>query len=101
MRKIDRLTVKYHGRIVGLISLTPDDKRLAFEYDPAWISEGFSISPLELPLRPGLFLANPTPLYGNFGISRTVCRMGMVVISFIRRCFVRGLMTEPLRPSRG
>lgn len=22
MRKIDRLTVKYHGRIVGLISLT-------------------------------------------------------------------------------
>lgn len=68
MRKIDRLTVKYHGRIVGLISLTPDDKRLAFEYDPSWISEGFSISPLELPLRPGLFLANPTPLYGNFGI---------------------------------
>ena len=34
MNKIDRLTVKYHGEIVGVISLTPDDKRLAFEYDP-------------------------------------------------------------------
>lgn len=68
MTKIDRLTVKYHGQVVGVISLTPDDKRLAFEYDAHWLAEGFSISPLELPLKPGLFLAKPTPLYGNFGI---------------------------------
>lgn len=68
MNKIDRLTVKYHGEVVGTISLTPDDKCLAFEYDPHWIAEGFSISPLELPLKSGLFLAKPTPLYGNFGI---------------------------------
>lgn len=68
MKKIDRLTVKYHNETVGVISLTPDDKRLAFEYNPRWLAEGFSISPLELPLKPGLFLANPTPLYGNFGI---------------------------------
>lgn len=68
MKKIDRLTVKYHNETVGVISLTPDDKRLAFEYNPRWLTEGFSISPLELPLKPGLFLANPTPLYGNFGI---------------------------------
>ena len=68
MNNIDRLTVKYHGEIVGVISLTPDDKRLAFEYDPRWLAEGFSISPLELPLKTGLFLAKPTPLYGDFGI---------------------------------
>lgn len=68
MTKIDRLTVKYHEQVVGVISLTPDDKRLAFEYDAHWLAEGFSISPLELPLKPGLFLAKPTPLYGNFGI---------------------------------
>ncbi len=68
MNKTDRLTVKYHDNLVGTISLTPDDKRLAFEYDPHWIAEGFSISPLELPLQSGLFLAKPTPLYGNFGI---------------------------------
>lgn len=30
--------------------------------------EGFSISPLELPLKPGLFVAKPQPFNGNFGI---------------------------------
>ena len=45
MKKIDRLTVKYHNDVVGVISLTPDDKRLAFEYDSLWLAEGFSISP--------------------------------------------------------
>jgi len=49
MGKIDRLIVKYHGVVVGTISLTPDDKCLAFEYDSRWLVEGFSISPLELP----------------------------------------------------
>lgn len=68
MNSIDRLTVKYHGEVVGIISLTPDNKRLAFEYNPSWLAEGFSISPLELPLKTGLFFAKSTPLYGNFGI---------------------------------
>lgn len=68
MKKIDKLTVRYHGAEVGVISLTPDDKRLAFEYDSHWIAEGFSISPLELPLKSGVFLAKATPLHGNFGI---------------------------------
>lgn len=68
MNRIDRLTVKYHGEVVGTISLTPDNMLMAFEYAPGWLVEGFSISPLELPLKTGLFLAKPTPLYGNFGI---------------------------------
>lgn len=33
MKTIDCLTVKYHDRIVGKLSLTPDDKFCAFEYD--------------------------------------------------------------------
>lgn len=65
---IDRLTVKYHNKAVGTLSLTPDNRLCAFEYDKAWLTEGFSLSPLELPLKPGLFIANPTPFYGNFGI---------------------------------
>ena len=68
MMKIELLNVKYHDRIVGMLSLTPDNKLCAFEYDRAWLADGFSISPLELPLRPGLFLAKPSPFYGNFGI---------------------------------
>ena len=68
MKAIDRLTVKYHQRIVGTLSLTPDNKFCAFEYDKNWLIDGFSISPLELPLRQGLFIAKPQPFYGNFGI---------------------------------
>ena len=62
------LNVKYHGRTVGTLSLTPDNKLCAFEYDKTWLTEGFSISPLELPLRQGLFLAKPSPFFGNFGV---------------------------------
>lgn len=68
MMKIELLNVKYHNRLVGTISLTPDNKLCAFEYAPSWLADGFSISPLELPLRQGLFLAKPSPFFGNFGI---------------------------------
>lgn len=68
MMKIELLRVKFHDRLVGTLSLTPDNKLCAFEYAPSWLTEGFSISPLELPLRQTLFLAKPSPFYGNFGI---------------------------------
>lgn len=68
MTKRDKLTVKFHGRVVGRLSLTPDDKLCAFEYDKAWLADGFSISPLELPLKSGLFIAKPQPYFGDFGV---------------------------------
>ena len=66
--KTDKLMVKYHDRTVGTLALTPDDRLCAFEYDSAWLFDGFSISPLELPLRAGLFIAKHQPFHGNFGI---------------------------------
>ena len=68
MKPIDRLIVKLRDRVVGTLSLTPDDKLCAFEYDRGWFAYGFSISPLELPLRQGLFVAKPNPFHGDFGI---------------------------------
>lgn len=68
MMNIDKLIVKFHEHKVGTLSLTPDNRLCAFEYDKVWLIDGFSISPLELPLRTGLFVAKPTPFYGNFGI---------------------------------
>ena len=38
IKKIERLIVKYHEQIVGTLSLTPDNKQCAFEYDKAWLS---------------------------------------------------------------
>ncbi len=66
--KIEKLLVRYHGKEVGTLSLTPDDKLCAFEYSNNWLAEGFSISPLELPLKSGLFIAKTQPFYGNFGV---------------------------------
>ena len=68
MKNIDKITIRYHGLEVGTLSLTPDNRLCAFEYNKNWLMEGFSISPLELPLKPGLFVAKPQPFNGNFGI---------------------------------
>lgn len=68
MKKIDRLQVKFNGNNVGILSLTPDDRLCVFEYDREWLANGFSISPLELPLQAGTLVAKPTPFGGDFGI---------------------------------
>ncbi len=68
MRKTENLKVLFRGQLVGSLSLTPDNRLNVFEYDKSWIVDGFSISPLELPLKSGVFIAKPQPFYGNFGI---------------------------------
>lgn len=68
MRRTDKLKVMFRGQTVGTLSLTPDNRLNVFEYDKTWLANGFSISPLELPLKPGVFIAKPQPFYGNFGI---------------------------------
>lgn len=68
MRKTEKLKVMFRRQTVGILSLTPDNRLNVFEYDKSWITSGFSISPLELPLKPSVFIAKPQPFYGNFGI---------------------------------
>ena len=67
MNKIDVINVEYHGRPVGRIAIGARHSCL-FEYDKEWLADGFSISPLKLPLRPELFEADYLPFYGNFGV---------------------------------
>jgi len=61
------LNVLYDGQRVGRLAETPE-KLLAFEYDLSWLSGGFSISPLKLPLEKRLFIATDAPFGGNFGV---------------------------------
>lgn len=68
MKKIDRLAVKYRGRSVGTLSLSADGRLCVFEYSRQWLADGFSVAPLDLPLRSGVFQAEAQPFYGNFGI---------------------------------
>lgn len=51
MRKTEKLKVMFRGGMVGTLSLTPDNRLNVFEYDKSWLAKGFSISPLELPLK--------------------------------------------------
>lgn len=67
MNTTDKVIVKCRGREVGAIVLTPQGL-CAFEYAPDWIADGFSISPFELPLKQGVFIARPDPFGGGFGV---------------------------------
>lgn len=65
---VNKLSVLYRNRLVGSLAMTADGTRCTFQYAADWLRDGFSVSPLDLPLKPDLFIARPTPFYGNFGI---------------------------------
>ncbi len=67
MNSIKQIEVVYNDRIVGRLALTKEGL-CAFEYATEWIKDGFSISPFELPLRSGVFVAKPRPFEGGFGV---------------------------------
>ena len=68
MKHINKLSVLYRDQKVGELSMTPDDRYCAFQYSREWLMNGFSISPIDLPLKHDLFVAKPEPFWGNFGI---------------------------------
>lgn len=53
MKKIDKLTVYYRDRKVGVLMLTADNKLCTFQYDAEWMAKGFS-SACRLPIRPSI-----------------------------------------------
>ena len=67
MNSIKQIEVIYDNRLVGRLALTKEGL-CAFEYSAEWLNTGFSISPFELPLRSGVFIAKPRPFEGEFGV---------------------------------
>lgn len=67
IQNVSSVSVRYHGRKVGTLSVAGRGI-CQFEYDREWLTDGFSISPLKLPLKAGLFTADFFPFEGNFGI---------------------------------
>ena len=69
MIDVQQIEVWMHGRQVGRLALTPQrPQTCAFEYTAEWLQDGFSISPFELPLTPGLKIAPYKPFDGHFGV---------------------------------
>lgn len=69
---VDRVRVLLAGNTVGMLTMSPS-RTLAFAYDKTWLTHGFSISPISLPLRDGVFVAQRDPLNGMFACSTTAC----------------------------
>ena len=67
IQDVQAVSVMYRGRKVGTLSMS-SRQVCQFEYDKDWLADGFSISPLQLPLKAGLFTADYRPFNGNFGI---------------------------------
>ena len=63
------LTVWYEGmerRRVGRLAQL--NRRILFEYDPAFLTSGIEISPFELPLKAGVTEARRDPFDGLHGV---------------------------------
>ena len=64
---ISHLAVYIGERPVGRLAMSRD-RLCVFEYDSKWLGDGFSISPIHIPLEPGLFTAQREPFDGLFGV---------------------------------
>lgn len=67
MNSLRQIEVIYGNRPVGRLALTKEGL-CAFEYSAGWLGSGFSISPFELPLRSGVFIAKSRLFDGGFGV---------------------------------
>ena len=67
MNSLRQIEVVYGNKPVGRLALTKEGL-CAFEYSAEWIGSGFSISPFELPLKSGVFIAKSRPFDGGFGV---------------------------------
>lgn len=67
MNNIKSVEVWWNGRLGGRLALTREGL-CAFEYSAEQLASGISISPFELPLRSGVFIAKSRPFDGGFGV---------------------------------
>lgn len=67
MKAINKLMVSYNNRVVGTLALYKKTL-VVFEYDNDWLSDGFSISPISLPLEKRIFIPRIDPFNGLFGV---------------------------------
>lgn len=61
-----KIEVKYNNKLVGY--LVEKNNNIAFQYDKTWLENGFSISPLSLPLSDEIFISNKNHFDGLYGV---------------------------------
>ncbi|MGN1099418.1 MAG: HipA N-terminal domain-containing protein, partial [Christensenellales bacterium] len=119
IRDVKKVTVKYNDRIVGyLAELEPSVT--GFQYDDAWVKNGFSISRLSLPLDNAVHVSKKQLFSGLFGVfwdslpdgwgellmNRLLSRKGinpnklsiLTKLSLVNKNGLGGLTYEPSQP---
>ena len=87
-----QLEVWYSGCKVGVMAIT-NDGLCTFEYSGEFLAGGFSISPFELPLQKGVFVAKRHPFDGGFGVFYDCLPDGWGLLILDR--YLRSIGTNP------
>jgi serine/threonine-protein kinase HipA len=78
--------------------LAERERRIFFEYDAAFVERGREISPLRLPLRPGVQEGPPSPFRGLHGVFSDSLPDGWGMVLMDRDLRQRGIGPETLTP---
>jgi len=81
---------------VGRLALK--DRQILFEYDPAFIASGIEISPIKLPLCPGVVIPDATIYEGLFGVFNDSLPDGWGRLLLDRTVETQGIHRRQLNP---
>ena len=97
INNVNELIVKYNDVVVGYLKELKD-RRIAFQYSKSWIKNGFSISPLSLPLKDEVFISQSKYFNGLFGVFNDSLPDGWGELLFRRMLVKNGINIEKLSP---
>ena len=100
MNNLKSVEIWWDGRLVGRLALTREGL-CAFEYSAEQLASGVSISPFELPLRSGVFIAKPRPFDGGFGVFDDCLPDGwglLVLDRYLQKKRRQSAFADPSRP---
>jgi len=92
-----KLTVKYNNNIVGYLAELKNNQ-IAFQYDKMWIENGFSISPLTLPLVDKIFINSKKTFDGLWGVFWDCLPDGWGELLVRRKLQAEGINFDKLSP---
>ena len=95
--QVKKLTVKYNGRNVGYLAQLEDDS-IAFQYDDAWIKNGFSLSPFSLPLSTKIYQEGKYFFGGLYGVFHDSLPDGWGELLVRRMLAKQGINADKLSP---
>jgi len=94
---VKKLTVKYRDRTVGYLAMI-EEAGIAFQYDDRWVKDGFSISPISLPLSDRIYRSAARHFDGLFGAFFDSLPDGWGTLLVRRHLRSKGINFERLSP---